>query len=106
MFEDLQDAKQKAEEKLAEANKKNDELQSQIEFNKAIREAKRTNRKVTKEKLDSEFEDLTKLFKQVANQMSAGLNPELVSLVGKKIPTDPFTSKYILSGNSPTLNTL
>lgn len=86
MFDELQEAKRRSDEKLAEANKKNDELQAQIELNKRIRETRRTNRNVTKEKLDSEFDDLTKQFSQVARgTLSSGLNPELVSLVGKMV---------------------
>lgn len=86
MFDDLQDAKTNLEDKLAEANKKNNDLRSKIEFNKIVKEAKRRRRKVSKEKLDTEFEDLTKQFSQIASgTLSSGINPELVSLVGKMV---------------------
>ncbi len=83
-FNKIKEAKEALEKKLAETEKENARLKAQKELNKII--SRRFARKVSVEKLDTEFEDLSKEFSKIARgTLSAGINPELAGIIGKMV---------------------
>ncbi len=93
-YEEISKVKDELEEKLRKSEEENARLRAEKEFRTTV---KYTQRKAAKyertesrtervKKLDTEFEDLSKKLSLAARgQLHAGINPELISIVGEMV---------------------
>ncbi len=83
-FEELKKSKEDLEKELERLKADAVKKAAKQELDNLKSEAKKQRRSVKKEKLDDEFDDLSKEFsKIVMGQLHAGINPELVGIVAK-----------------------
>ncbi len=85
-FTEIETAKATAEAKIKQLETELAKYKADKDFKNLIDETRRNKRKVTKEKLDSEFEDLSKAFqKATRGTLNANINAEAVVIIGKMV---------------------